>query len=320
MMSTQLSRPVILILGAGAVGLSLAGKLSAVASVFVACRPVHAKAIREHGLIMHGIWGEHVVKNLTCISNQSEMTRKPDFILITSKGTDTGKICDEYSGLLKDTTVVTLQNGIGNEEIISRYAPSTIGGTILTNFSLDVPGEVRIKSESGPIMVGIWKGSDKSVLQKLVDTFQEAGIHAGIGEDIRRIKWEKSFLNIAVNPLCALLSVQVGAMADPGLKEIISGLIHETFAIMAANSITVSWPDAEGYLHHLFSVQIPDFAHVYPSMYYDIRDGKKTEIDILNGYIVAEGERLGIDSPYNRCITDLIRFRQNNPEPSHPAS
>ena len=147
-----------------------------------------------------------------------------------------------------------------------------------------------------------------------MNIFREAGINIEISTNIKGAKWEKSLLNIAVNPLCALLSVQVGAMADPALVQIISGLIHETFEIMAARTISVTWPNAEGYLNYLYTVQIPNFAHVYPSMYYDIKNGKKTEICILNGYIVSEGRRLGIETPYNKCITDLILFRQNNPE------
>ncbi len=302
--------PTIVILGAGAVGLSLAGRLASHSSVYVACRPSHAASINERGLKMSGIWGDQIVPGITCISGPSEIPADADYLIITAKGTDTQKICEEYQQSLRTCPVVTLQNGIGNEDTISRYASVTIGGTIITNFSIEGDGHVRVKSESGPVMAGLWNGGDPDQVARLVSHFSSCGIPAHISPDIRGAKWEKSLLNIAVNPLCGILQIPVGSTGDVILKEIISGLIHETFAVMQAHHIRVSWVNAEEYLNHLYTIQIPDFYPVFPSMYYDIRDGKKTEIDLLNGYIAAEGARLNIPTPMNQCITDLVKMKQ----------
>jgi len=307
---TNMIRPVVVILGAGAVGLSLAGKLAPVSSVFVACRPRHASAIRDRGLMMSGTWGDQIVPDITCIDGPDASLPDANFIIITSKGIDTQHICAEYSDLIRSRPVVTLQNGIGNEDVISRYSGLTIGGTIITNFSIEGDGHVRVKSESGPVTVGLWNSGNREVLTALVALMEDAGIPIRIRSDIRSAKWGKSLLNIAVNPLCALFSVPVGRTGEPDPARIISRLIAETFAVMDALGIAVDWPTPEAYLTHLFTVQIPDFAQVYPSMYYDIRDGKQTEIELLNGYVAAEGDRLGIATPYNHCIADLIRFRQ----------
>lgn len=307
----ELSVPKIVILGAGAVGLSLAGRLAPFSSIFIACRPAHATAIQIRGLQMSGIWGDGFISGITCISGPRDIPPDVDYIIITAKGTDTLKICDEYQDALRLCPVVTLQNGIGNEEIISRYAPITIGGTIITNFSVEGDGHVRVKSGSGPLMAGIWGGGDENLVLRFVTHLSSAGIPASVSPDIRGAKWGKSLLNIAVNPLCAILGIPVGGTGDDSLKAVISGLIHETFAVMQALQIQVSWNTAEEYLDHLYHVQIPDFYPVYPSMYYDIRDGKMTEIDLLNGYIAEEGERLNISTPFNRCIADLIRAKQN---------
>lgn len=304
-------KPSVGILGAGAVGLSLAGKLAPWASVFVACRPSHAEAIRKRGLMMSGTWGDQTVTGITCIDGPEDLPAETDYFIITAKGTDTLHVCRDYKDVIRSRPVVTLQNGIGNEEIISRYAGVTIAGTIITNFSVEGSGHVRVKSESGPVMVGIWGGDGpSSVLSGFVSLMEHAGIPIRTSPDIKGAKWGKSLLNIAVNPLCALLTMPVGGAGDEVLRPVISGLIHETYAVMQALGISVEWPSAEDYLAHLYLVQIPDFSQVYPSMFYDIRDHKLTEIDLLNGYIETEGQRLGIPTPYNRCIADLIRARQ----------
>ncbi|PKL60780.1 MAG: 2-dehydropantoate 2-reductase [Methanomicrobiales archaeon HGW-Methanomicrobiales-4] len=310
MSDEEVKRPLVVILGAGAVGLSLAGRLARVSSVFVACRPAHTAVIRERGLIMSGIWGDQVVSDIECIEGPDACPPDVDYFIITAKGTDTQNICREYADIIRSRPVVTLQNGIGNEDLISNYSGLTIGGTIITNFSIQGDGHVRVKSESGPVMVGLWNSSEAIVLTRFVTLMKKAGIPIQISSDIRAAKWGKSLLNIAVNPLCALLSAPVGSTGEQDLTGIITGLIMETFAVMKALGITVEWNSPEAYLTHLFTVQIPDFAQVYPSMYYDIRDGKQTEIEFLNGYISAQGDRLKIATPYNHCIVDLIRFRQ----------
>jgi len=188
---------------------------------------------------------------------------------------------------------------------------------VTTNFSVEGPAQVRVKSESGPMMLGVWSGGDAAGLDRLIGIVRAAGIPVERSPDIRAGKWAKSLLNITVNPLCALFSVPVGATADDRLRGVIAHLVEETFAVMAAEGVRVPWATPEAYLAHLFGVQIPDFAAVYPSMYYDIKMGRKTEIDLLNGYVAALGERHGIPTPYNRCIADLIRFRESA-GPAHP--
>jgi 2-dehydropantoate 2-reductase len=304
-------RPVVLILGAGAVGLSLAGKMAGVAEVYAACRPGHAAAIREHGLVMEGIWGNLSVPEISCVGGPTDAPPDPDYILITAKGTDTQAICEEYASVIRGRPVATLQNGIGNEETIARYTGVVIGGTVTTNFSVIGDGHVRVKSESSPMVFGLWSGEDRGALDSLVALVREAGIAVRTSEDIRAAKWMKSLLNLSVNPLCALLSVPVGETADDHLHEVIGHLIRETFAVMAAEGVRVPWATADDYLAHLFGVQIRDFSAAYPSMYYDIAGGRRTEIDLLNGYIAALGERHGIPTPYNACIAELIRYRQS---------
>ncbi|NQS74362.1 MAG: ketopantoate reductase family protein [Methanoculleus sp.] len=307
-------RPTILILGAGAVGLSFAGRLAGVAAVYAACRPVHAGAIRERGLAMDGIWGSGTIEGITPITGSEEVPPGIDLIIITAKGTDTLAICEEYAGAIRGRPVASLQNGIGNEDIIARYTDIVIGGTVTTNFSMVGPGHVRVQSESAPACFGVWSGDGFEALDRLIATVRAAGIPVEASPDIRAGKWTKALLNIAVNPICAILRAPVGAAADADIREIVTALIHETFAVAGAEGIRFPWATADDYLAYLFSVQVPDFATVYPSMYYDVLQGRQTEIDLLNGYVARLGEHHGIPVPQNRCITRLVRYIQAHPD------
>lgn len=310
-----LQRPVILILGAGAVGLSLAGKLRSVATVYAACRPVHAGAVRERGLVMEGAWGNGTVDGIGCVTGPGEVPPAVDFVIVTAKGTDTRAICEEYAAVIRDRPTASLQNGIGNEEVIARYTDTVIGGTVTTNFSVMGPGHVRVRSESAPMHLGVWSGDGGvAALDRLIGVIRSAGIPVEADSDIRSGKWAKALLNIAVNPICALLRSPVGVAAEKDIREIVAALIRETFAVAGAEGVRLPWATADDYLAHLFSVQVPDFAEVYPSMYYDLRQGRQTEIDLLNGYIAALGERHGIETPHNRCIAGLVRYAEAHPE------
>jgi len=309
---TQNERSVVLILGAGAVGLSLAGKLADVASVYAACRPWHAGAIRQQGLGMKGIWGEKTVDSISCIPGPAEAPGSPDYVFITAKGTDTLAICEEYAAVIRDRPVISLQNGIGNEEIIASFTSTVIGGTITTNFAIDGPGAVKVLRESGPMTLGLWSsaGEKSEMLDSLICLVRSAGVPVEASPDIRAGKWTKALLNIAVNPLTALLGVPVGTVQDAYLRRIVTALIEETFMVLDTEKVHLAWTTAGEYLNYLYTVQIPDFAPVYTSMYYDLREGKRTEIELLNGYVARLGERHSLPTPYNHCIADLVRFRE----------
>ena len=307
----SLQRPVILILGAGAVGLALAGRLAAAATVYAACRPVHAGAIRERGLVMEGVWGDATVREIIPVTGPDEVPPAVDFVIVTAKGTGTRAISREYAGVIRGRPTASLQNGIGNEDIIAEYTDTVIGGTVTTNFSILGPGHVRVLSESAPMRFGVWSGNGDA-LRELIGIVRAAGIAVEPEPDIRAGKWAKALLNIAVNPICALLRAPVGVAADGEIRGIVDGLIRETFAVAGAEGVRLPWATADDYLAYLFRVQVPDFAAVYPSMYHDLRQGRRTEIDLLNGYVARLGERHGIATPHNRCIAALVRYAETH--------
>lgn len=303
----------ILVLGAGAVGLPVAARLSRVAGVYAVCRSSHAEIIRKNGFRLTGLWGDHTVR-FSCGEEPPEQDW--DYIFITAKSIDTREVCRLYADTIGGREVVSLQNGIGNEEIISAYTDSVIGGMIITGFEWQGAGAVHVTVEGGVMKLGRFpKGPDPAVTG-LVSLVREAGIPVEESPDIRSELWAKTMYNSALNPVGALMGVAYGRLISVHTWDVIRCIIREAFAVAIAEGASFPWKTAEEYLSHLRGVQIPATADHRSSMLQDLERGRKTEIGFLNGAIVERGALHGIPTPCNRCITDLIRFREENTEGS----
>lgn len=298
----------VLILGAGAVGLSIAAKLSAVADVHAVCRRSHADEIAARGLRLTGIWGEGVFR-----FSAAEAVPKGgpyDYIFITAKSLDTEAICRSFADAIAGHEVVSLQNGIGNEEIIARYTDSVIGGTIITGFEWRGTAGVHVTVEAGPVKLGRFPdGLDESV-EALVDLLRRAGVRTDGSPHIRADLWAKTIYNCALNPLGAVMDVPYGRLEDPAAWRIVEGIVGEAFAVVDAEGVRLPWNDAAGYLEYLRTFQLPATASHHSSMLQDITRGRKTEIDFLNGAVVERAKKHGIPAPVNATIADLIRFKE----------
>ena len=300
----------ILILGAGAVGLPLAAKLSRVADVVAVTREPYALAVSGRGLLISGAWGSETVR-FPCVS---ELTDKKDFdyILITSKSQDTEGICRQYKDLIVDHETVSLQNGIGNEERISRYTDRVIGGVVMTGFVRSGDREVHVTANAGPMQLGRFpKGLDAEV-KGLADIMTRAGITVETSNQIKGKLWSKNLINCSLNPLSAITGVTYGKLKEPDSWHIIDQIVREIYAVVQAEGITLMWGEPELYLEYLYGALIPVMAGHSSSMLQDILHGHLTEIDYLNGAVVTAGKRLGIATPYNACISDLIRFKESS--------
>ena len=295
------------VLGAGAVGLAVAAKLSAVCTVLAVCRGRHVDAIAERGFEMTGIWGDGTYR-FTC-SEAYLPDREFDYIIITSKSTDTRAICEQFQDAIAGAQVVSLQNGIGNEEIIAEYTDRVIGGMIITGFEWQGDARVHVSVEAGPVKLGRFpRGSDRAV-QDLVALFSNAGIRCEESREILGDLWGKTLYNCALNPLGAILDVPYGRLAQsPATRTIMDGIVHEIFTVIHAAGFATHWPDPDGFLQAFYEKLVPDTAAHESSTLQDIRRQSRTEIDALNGAVVRLGEGLGVAVPVNAVIYRMLRF------------
>jgi 2-dehydropantoate 2-reductase len=120
--------------------------------------------------------------------------------------------------------------------------------------------------------------------------------------------WAKALYSAALNPLSAIFRVEYGKLTDPHSFAIIKALIHEAFEVAKAEGVELLWNSAEEYSDYLRREQIPPTEKHHSSMLNDIKRGKKTEIDFLNGVFVALGKKHNIPTPVNETIIREIKF------------
>jgi 2-dehydropantoate 2-reductase len=299
----------VLILGAGAVGLSVAAKLSGVCTVHAVCRPASAKVIRGQGFSLTGIWGEETYRFSAADTVPAGACF--DYVIITSKSKDTDAICRQFAPFICETETVSLQNGIGNEEIISNYTDHVIGGMIITGFEWRGDASVHVSVEAGPAKFGRFPGGMDSRVEKLVSLLTDAGIRVEASRNIRADLWGKTLYNCALNPLGAIMGVPYGELAAPPSWRIIGQIVREAFAVVEAEGVQLQWSTADDYLAYLHDVQLPATARHHSSMLQDLSRGRTTEITFLNGAVAEKGRAHAIPTPYNDFIVDLIRFRES---------
>lgn len=299
----------VLVLGAGAVGLCVAAKLSHVCEVHAVSRKKSADAITSSGFALTGIWGEGRYR--FSVSDGVPAGEHYDYIFITSKSQDTETICRQYAAVIRDTETISLQNGIGNEEIISRYTNRVIGGMIITGFEWRGDAGVYVSVEAGPMKLGRFPSGMDTGVERLVELVRSAGIRVEASRAITSDLWSKTLYNCALNPLGAVMGVPYGKLNQPASWRIIEQIVREGFKVVEAEGVNLPWKDADEYLAYLRTVQLPATALHHSSMLQDITKGRLTEIRFINGAVVEKGHKHGIPTPYNTCIVDLIRFRES---------
>ncbi len=298
----------IAVLGAGAVGLSIAARLSTLCDVYAVARQRHVSAIERGGLRLTGLWGDDLY-DLPCGTDLPAADY--DYILITSKSLATRSICEEFGDRFGGAEVVSIQNGIGNEEIIREFTAHVIGGMIITGFEWRGDADVHVSVIGGTANFGRFPDGVDEPVRRLAALFEEAGIGAEAHPEIRTALWGKTLYNAALNPLGAIMNVPYGSLTDPHAWHVIRQIVEEGFAAACADGVTLEWETAEDYLEHLAEHLIPATAQHRSSMLQDISAGRITEIDFINGAIERIGAAHNIPTTVNTVICDLIHFRES---------
>jgi 2-dehydropantoate 2-reductase len=310
----------ILVLGAGAIGSVFGGFLAKAGhEVCLVARKSHLAAIKEKGLLIEGIWGVHVVNNITGYESVSSVLEKVrhnfDVILLTVKSYDTEPMLKALIACIPDPPpIISLQNGLGNVEIIETYAgrEKTIGGRVIFGVEFIEPGRVKVTVAADKTMLGgLPGGIERAIVESFAQMLTAAGIPAEATGSIEKYIWGKVLYNCALNGLATLMNVHYGILlSSDSTREIMHQVVREIFDVVRASGITLDWREPEEYTELLFSTLIPRTFDHHPSMLQDILRHKRTEIDALNGAVVQKGREKEIDLPYNWAITKLIKARE----------
>ncbi len=310
----------ILILGAGAIGSAFGGFLAKSGNrVIFFGRENCISAINNRGLFVEGIWGSHHITSLKGYSSLSKIARQEgrlfDLVLLTVKSYDTGSVMHTYVNAFgKSNLTVSLQNGLGNVEIVSGLLgkEKTIGGRVIFGAELLEPGVVKITVYADKVVLGSLKhGVPLDKVKEVCMLFDDAGIPTTWTSEIETFIWSKVLYNSALNALSCLLEVSYGQLLNnKHARMIMHDIVEELFIVIQRKKIPLDWDNVDAYISHLFTQLIPPTRDHYSSMLQDIRHGKRTEIDALNGKVVSLAEEMACDLPANRVLTALVKAKR----------
>lgn len=269
----------------------------------------HMDACRESGLRFVTPEGEELLTGFQTASSAAQLDVQ-DLVILMVKATQTeGLIPDLRHCVGPETVVVSLQNGLGNDELLSRYFPpeNILYGFGTIGTELPEPGKCVSKPESGVIMrFGALKDSPLSrrAGQWLEQCFNAGGCSTVFEPDIRPFVWKKAISNSGYNTLSALLRLKVGDyLALEAGEELLKSVWAEGCAVCKAVTGVDLWPEMLEELPRLKQ----GFATYYPSMAQDVLiHQRQTEVQLLNGAIVRYGEACGIPTPVNEALTRMI--------------
>jgi 2-dehydropantoate 2-reductase len=273
---------------------------------FVEIRQDYIDQIKAHGLHIDYGEGEQVVP--IHITNRIADGGTPDLVIMAVKSYDNVQAAKDVASVMgPNTTVLTMQNGVGNIETISQYVnpAQLIAGTTTFGSTVLKPGYV--KSAVGVIHIGEINGGMTDRIHKVADALKEGGFEVGISNNVTSLIWTKLLVNVGINAIGALTLRRNGEI--PGLAPaaaVQKMVVDEGAAVAKALGIQFDVPDIHEYVKQVCFGTAQNKA----SMYQDVERGSQTEVLAMNGAIVAEGKKLGIATPANEVITDLILARQ----------
>jgi len=298
----------IAILGAGAMGCLFAARLARATPVILlsrwdaAIRQIQTKGIR----LLDGA-GEHVVP--IAISDDPSQARPADLALILVKSHQTERAAAWASLALADGGVaLTLQNGLGNAEVIANQVGSgrtVVQGVTGEGATLLGPGEVRHGGAGETILPAGIEGREK--VEAVANIFRRAGFKTHLAGDVEGLVWGKLVASASINPLTALLNIPNGALLENAwARAALQQAVQEAARVAEASGVRLPYDDPVQHSESICRSTAPNLS----SMLQDLQHGRPTEVDVINGAILHVAARLNLDVPTHALLWQLVKARE----------
>jgi 2-dehydropantoate 2-reductase len=306
------------VVGAGTIGGLVAGHLARVVDVTVLVRrDEHADALNSRGLRISGKSDFTVEVRATTDPAQ---VSKCGLVILTPKATQLDAAVAPLSDVPQHTVFMTMQNGMGVEEVVLRHGAWPIVSAV-TFMSGTRHSDEHVEYE---LDTATWMGpfhsthTDLATVETIGDMFQRAGLKAEVLPDLRPAQWSKLIFNSAVNGVAAITDLGHTPLyarreRSSDLGYLVADLMNEGKAVAKAAGVDLfedPWEmNTEAVSHG--QTDSEEYAHV-PSMLADIRADRRTEVDFIIGSLVREGDRTGVDVPLSRALYRLVKARDRS--------
>ena len=291
------------VVGCGAIGSLFAAHLARVEGVTVwgfDVSEAHVAAINERGLVLTG--RADIRSSVNARTDASEIP-PCDFGIVATKSEYTAAAIAASAGVFENAAVASVQNGIGNEEILAEHVPRVIRGTTLAAGAIVEPGVVRFDA-FGDTWMGPFEPRPASMVEveRLAALITAGGMPTHALADARGAQWTKLIFNAATNALGAATGLSIGQLGESAsLRSLVGGLIREGRDVASALGIELE-SDPEAMIDE--AVEIAYWHRA--SMLQDVAARRHTEVSVLNGGIVAEGRRVNVATPLHEALVAII--------------
>lgn len=300
----------ITIIGAGAMG-SLFGSLLAQSGQNVLLIDIwqdHINTINSQGL---GVESDGKTRRIAIkASDDIQDGQNSDLVIIFVKSTQTQQAAAYALKCLNDTgSVLTLQNGMGNADLISQlvHPDKVIAGTTSHGATILGPGLIR-HAGTGPTMIGMWSKKSNAGLENIKNIFCNAGLDTKTEDDIHLIIWKKLIINVGINAITGLTGIKNGNILDlPPTGELVRTAVKEACDVALAHGVKLP-EDIAGQVFTVAKATGPNRS----SMGQDVDHKRQTEIDAINGAVVHLAQNKNIPVPVNQTLTALVKILQKN--------
>lgn len=299
----------IAVVGAGAMGSLFGGRLAASGNevVLIDVNDAHIAAVAAKGLHLTTDDADAYIP--IGIGRADKFNEVVDLVLVFTKAPHTLAALESVQHLIgSETWALTLQNGLDTGARVAQIVPPERVALGVTNWPADLAGPGHVSSHGvGEVRIWSLSGSPDPVVYRIAGALDQAGLRCRADADVPIAIWEKVSFNAAMNAIAAVSGMRVGEMADSrDLRELAHTVVRETIATAQAEGIPVDearvWRTIEGaYAGH---------REHRPSMLQDLMSGRQTEIDCINGAIVAHAQQVGLSVPANQTLTRLVRAMQ----------
>ena len=295
------------VIGSGAMGSLFGGKL-AIAGENVVLYDVyrdHIDTVNKEGLSIEDAETGKITVVHPQASSDPESVKNSDVLLIFVKSTNTESVANQFKSFAAPHTIVlTLQNGLGNDAILLEHfgIERTAIGVTSQGATFLGPGKIR-HAGKGPTHITMADG-DETKLRDLAAALDRAGFEIHISDTVTSLVWSKLIINVGINALTAILNVKNGQLLEyEDIKQVMADLVKEALLVAKKKGIQLIYDDPLAQVYEVARSTASNSS----SMLQDFQKSRPTEIDFINGAIVNEAHKLGIEVPVNETLTRIVR-------------
>jgi 2-dehydropantoate 2-reductase len=299
----------VVVAGAGSIGSLLAGHLARVADVTVLTRrDEHAAALRENGLRVSG--RSDFTAQLAATTDPFRLPEDAELAILACKGTDLEPLAATLAGRLPDATVMTIQNGLGAEDVVAAHGDWPLLSAV-TFMSGTRHGDDHVEYVlDTATWIGPFRGTTEADARRVAELIESAGLKAEAFHDLKPAQWSKLVFNATVNGVAALTSLphdfhfaETERLSDLG--HLVRDLVDEGRAIAMAAGVQMHDDPWE---MNVLATERGD--RHFPSMLEDVEARRPTEVESINGALVRTARRHGVPVPLHEALYRLVKARE----------